>query len=163
MGLSDDWLAIGNALSTYVVALDSRDLGLFDLVFTKDAKIDLVGVGVFSPEEYASMCEKSLPQFDATHHHLGLPVISIQGDTAHARTYFTAQHTINALAPQPHFMIGGWYDDDLVRTADGWRIAHKTGTAVWSDGNPKVLGYDGEPGASPRAPGHSAPAWLTKR
>ena len=163
MALTDDWLAISNVLSTYVVALDSRNVGLFDQVFTNDAKIDLSGVGVFSPAEYAAMCEKSLVKFDATHHHLGLPVISIQGDAAHARTYFTAQHTVNALAPRPHYMIGGWYDDDLARTANGWRITWRRGTAVWFDGNPEVLGYDIAAGASPRAPGHAAPEWLIRR
>jgi hypothetical protein len=67
------------------------------------------------------------------------------------------------LCGQPHFTIGGWYDDDLIRTADGWHIVHRTGTAVWFDGNPKVLEYDTESGAPPRVLGHAAPEWLTTR
>ena len=40
------------------------------------------------------------------------------------------------------------------------RIVRRRGTAVWYDGNPDVLGYAFPMGASPRGPGHTAPAWL---
>src|SRR5262249_4656617 len=106
------------------------------------------------------LAEEGLGNLDATQHHLGLPLIRIDGDRAHARCYFMAQHVRNALAPNPFLLIGGWYTDDLVRTERGWRIGRRVGTALWYDGNPLVLGYEFPMGAVPRGDGHKAPGWL---
>jgi hypothetical protein len=152
---------IKRAIGLYVIALDSRELPLFDQVFTPDAQIILGGVGEMTRDSYKEMAVKGLGALDATQHHLGLPVIDLDGDRAHARCYFMAQHVVNALAPNPFLLIGGWYTDDLVRTADGWRITKRIGNAVWYDGNPAVLGMGDFPmGATPRGDGHKAPGWL---
>jgi hypothetical protein len=151
---------IQRALAIYVIALDSRELSLFDQCFTPDAEIALAGMGRMTPEGYRQMAEAGLGALDATQHHIGLPLINLDGDRADARCYFMAQHVRNALAPNPCLLIGGWYTDSLVRTGAGWRIARREGTALWYDGNPLVLGYDFPTGAVPRGPGHAAPSWL---
>jgi hypothetical protein len=38
-----------------------------------------------------------------------------------------------------NFVIGGYYEDDLVRTAAGWRIRHRRLVMTWREGNPGVL------------------------
>lgn len=154
---------IHTALATYVIAIDCRDFTLFDQCFAPDAVLEFAFMGRYSPAEYAAMSAESLAGFDATHHHLSLPALRIEGDTAHARSYFTAQHTKNALAPRPHLIIGGWYDDRLERRDGRWLIVHKQGTTVWSDGNPDVLGGAFPMGAAPRGPRHAAPDWLKRR
>jgi len=152
---------IQRAIAIYVVAVDTRDLSLFDQCFVPDAQIILGGVGDMTPTSYREMAGPALGHLSATQHHLGLPIIELDGDKAHARCYFMAQHVRNDLAPNPFLMIGGWYTDDLVRTEEGWRITRRIGTAVWYDGNPDVLGMGNFPmGATPRAEGHLAPAWL---
>jgi len=150
---------IQRALATYVVALDSRELALFRQCFTPDAKIVLAGMGDMTTDSYIKLAEEGLGRLDATQHHLGLPLIRLDGDRAQARCYFMAQHARNDLAPDPLLLIGGWYTDELVRTDKGWRISRREGTAIWYDGNPQVLGYDFPMGAVPRGPGHKAPAW----
>ena len=167
-GLNDDAVTrlldiqdIQRALGLYVIALDSRELSLFDQVFVPGAPINLGGMGEMTPESYKEAAAKGLGALSATQHHLGLPVIELSGDIAHARCYFMAQHVRNDLAPNPFLLIGGWYTDDLKRTEAGWRITRRTGTALWYDGNPDVLGMGGFPmGATPRGEGHFAPAWL---
>ena len=152
---------IQRVLGLYVIALDSRDLALFDQCFTPDAAINLSGMGAMTPATYREMAIAGLGVLDATQHHLGLPLIQLDGDHAHARCYFMAQHVRNALAPNPFLLIGGWYTDDLVRTAQGWRITNRIGTALWYDGNPEVLGMGAFPmGATPRGDGHLPPGWL---
>jgi hypothetical protein len=152
---------IKRAIGLYVIALDSRELPLFDQVFVPEATIILGGVGEMTPASYKEMAVKGLGALDATQHHLGLPVIDLEGDRAHARCYFLAQHVRNDLAPNPFLLIGGWYTDDLIRTDAGWRITKRIGTALWYDGNPEVLGMGNFPmGATPRGDGHKAPAWL---
>jgi hypothetical protein len=167
-GLSDDAVSrlldiedIKRALGLYVIALDSRELPLFDRVFVPGAYINLGGMGEMTPESYKEAAVKGLSALNATQHHLGLPVIDLDGDVAHSRCYFIAQHVRNDLTPNPFLLIGGWYTDDLKRTEDGWRITKRIGTALWYDGNPEVLGMGDFPmGATPRGDGHGAPAWL---
>jgi hypothetical protein len=155
-----DYEDIRRVLGLYVVAIDSRDFALFDECFTPDAPINLAGMPPMNPASYRVLAEQGLAALDGTQHHLGLPLIRLDGDRAHARTYFMAQHVKNALAPAACLLIGGWYTDRLLRTERGWRIADREGTAIWYDGNPMVLGYDFPMGAVPRGPGHAAPAWV---
>ena len=152
---------INRALALYVVAVDTRELSLFDRVFMPEARIILGGVGEMTPASYKAMAVAGLGALSGTQHHLGLPLIDLDGDRAHARCYFMAQHVRNDLAPDPFLMIGGWYTDDLIRTEDGWRIEQRIGTAVWYQGNPAVLGMGDFPmGATPRGDGHLPPDWL---
>ncbi|MDB5394704.1 MAG: nuclear transport factor 2 family protein [Rhodospirillales bacterium] len=168
--LNDDALSrlldlqdIQRALALYVVAIDTRELSLFDQCFTPDAQIILGGVGEMTPTSYKELAAKGLGALNATQHHLSLPLIDLDGDRAHARCYFMAQHVRNDLTPKPFLMIGGWYTDDLLRTEDGWRITRRIGTALWYDGNPEVLGMGNFPmGATPRAEGHLPPDWLMR-
>ncbi len=46
---------------------------------------------------------------------------------------------------------GGWYDDELVETADGWRIKVRAYGSNWWRGNPAVGGNGFDP-----ASGHAA-------
>ena len=38
-----------------------------------------------------------------------------------------------------NYIIAGRYDDRVVRTPDGWRIAHRVLTVDWTEGNPAVV------------------------
>jgi hypothetical protein len=152
---------IKRTIGLYVVSIDTRDLSLFDKIFTPDAPIILGGMPEMTPASYKKIGAEGLSALDATQHHLGLPVINLDGDRAHARCYFMAQHVRNDLAPNPFLLIGGWYTDELARTEAGWRITKRVGTALWYDGNPNVLGMGDFPmGATPRGDGHKAPGWL---
>ena len=42
--------------------------------------------------------------------------------------------------PLHYFFLGGRYDDELVRTPDGWRIAKRVESLLWFQGSlPKEL------------------------
>lgn len=59
-------------------------------------------------------------------HMLSIPVISVHDDTAHARTDYLAIHKVRTeSANAERFDACGAFHDDLVRTADGWRIKHR--------------------------------------
>jgi len=153
---------IEQVLATYPIAIDTRRPELLDRCFAAQARLHLDGVGELDLDGYKELCRTALPGLDATQHHLGLPAIRVEGERAFSRCYFVAQHVRNALAPRAALLVGGWYDDELARAAGAWRIARRRGTAVWYDGNPDVLGYAFPMGASPRGPGHAAPAWLLR-
>jgi hypothetical protein len=161
-GTAEDVVAIQQALARYVIAVDSRAPELLRRCFTADAVIRLAGLPELTVDGYIAIAGEALPKLDATLHHLGLPAIMVDGDRASSRVYFMANHVRNALAPAPTgLMIGGWYDDELVRTDAGWRIERRTGTALWAEGNPDVIEGANYPlGATPRGPGHEAPDWM---
>ena len=161
-GVAEDVIAIQQVLARYVIAIDTRTPEMLRDCFTPDATLRLSGMPELTVDGYVAIAGEALPKLDATLHHLGLPAIRVEGDRAHSRCYFMANHVRNALAPAPTgLMIGGWYDDELVRTDAGWRITLRTGIAVWAEGNSKVIeGADYPLGATPRGPGHEAPTWL---
>ena len=57
-------------------------------------------------------------------HHISNPLIEVAGDDATARSYFA----VHANAGPDH---SGTYDDRLVRTANGWRFAHRRVRVDW--------------------------------
>ncbi|MCX6386165.1 MAG: nuclear transport factor 2 family protein [Solirubrobacterales bacterium] len=48
-------------------------------------------------------------------------------------------HVFKGAEGGDHYLVGGHYVDRLVRTADGWRIAHRTLHATWMEGNASVF------------------------
>ena len=151
---------IQQVLLLYAVALDSRALDLLAQVFVPDARIEIPGVGTVDLAGYQAACTAGLGALDATQHVVGAPLLRIDGDVAHARSYLVAQHVMNAAAPEATLLIGAWYNDELTRRPEGWRITARTGNAVWWSGNASILGMTGLPNAFPRQAGHEAPAWL---
>lgn len=151
---------IQQVLLKYPIAIDAREYDLLDPLFWPGAKVLLSGLPDLDAASYKEICRTNLSGFDATQHTVGPAAMEISGDTAHTRCYFIAQHSKNALRPNPHLIIGGWYDDEFERRGGVWRIAVRRGTAAWFDGNPEVLGYPVPPGGLDWNPGRNCPAWL---
>ena len=60
---------------------------------------------------------------------------SSHGDRARSCTYFLDYHIIaTGPATETVFTMGGFYQDRLTRTADGWRINERVELGVWMDG-----------------------------
>ena len=142
-----DVYEIQQLLYRYATALDTRQLDLLDDCFTPDARLDMSVAGTHSPAQYKAMAAEALAKLDATHHLIGNPAITVNGDTARAHSYYQAQHARNDLAPASLLLVAGWIDDELVRVDGRWRIVSRVGRAVWFDGNPAVLGLEALPGA----------------
>jgi hypothetical protein len=63
-----------------------------------------------------------------TLHRITNQAISVEGDGATARSYVDA--VLMGVDGQTGMNAIGFYDDRLVRTDEGWRIAHRTYTMV---------------------------------
>jgi hypothetical protein len=72
--------------------------------------------------------ERSHAMAGHTMHRLTNQVITVNGDRAEARTYVDG--LIMAADNGSGVNAVGFYDDDLVRSADGWRIAGRRFTLV---------------------------------
>lgn len=131
--MSDDQRAdrqdITDVLVRYATGIDRRDWPLFRTVFTDDCELDYGEIGVWhGVDAVADFMEQSHAMAGHTLHRLTNHAISVDGDQAEARTYvdayiMSADNTsgVNAV---------GFYDDQLVRTTDGWRVARRRFTSV---------------------------------
>lgn len=127
----------------YCRALDTKNWALLDEVFVPEATADLAGpnhlVGI---EAIRGRIRGALGILDDSQHLVGNHEVVVDGDTATHRCYLQAQHVREAAIGGPNYIVAGRYEDRLVRTDTGWRIAHRTLTVMWTDGNLAVARGD---------------------
>ena len=46
---------------------------------------------------------------------------------------------LEADGSERHYLLGGYYQYDMVRTSEGWKIKKYSLTKTWSSGDPSVL------------------------
>ena len=138
MSEHEDRQAIVDLTIAYAWALDMREFELLRNIFLPEATALLVDerIGVDSIIERV---RSALEPLDASHHLIGNHQVTVDGDRATCRCYLQAQHVREATQGGSNYIFAGRYEDDLVRTAAGWRIARRTLVRVWSDGNPAVV------------------------
>ena len=138
-----DRVEIQDLLVRYTVAIDRKDWKLLDTCFTPDAYVDYTSTGGSKGvyPEVRRWLEKALAPFPMTVHYISNSTVELAGDRARARTY-----VINPMGfPKPDgslhiFTVGGYYQDELVRTAEGWRIARRVEEQAFLDGTlPEAL------------------------
>lgn len=126
---TDPRLDISDLLVRYATGIDRRDWPLFRTVFTDDCELDYGEVGTWKGvDAVTDFMEQTHAMAGRTMHRLTNQAITVDGDKASSRTYVDAvimfgdnQAGVNAL---------GFYDDEIVRTPEGWRIARRRFTQV---------------------------------
>ena len=138
-----DRIQINDLLIRYTVAIDTKDWKLLDTCFTPDAHVDYTASGGTkgSYPEVREWLEKALAAFPMTMHLIGNTTLALEGDVARARTY-----VINPMGfPNPDgslqiFTVGAHYNDRLVWTDEGWRIAERVEEQAYLEGSlPEAL------------------------
>ena len=100
-------------------------------IFTEDAIDDRGRIPVpVGRQAIEDMFTRALKQFAATAHVISSVEIALDGDDATSATYVTAWHWnadgSDATVRPADFALIAIYEDRLRRTAEGWRIAHRT-------------------------------------
>ena len=134
-----DRQAIVELTHAYCWALDSRDWAGLDQVFLPDATADLRSPLLEGRDAIRTRISRAIDPLDATQHAVSNHMIVVDGDRATCRCYLHAQHVRTAAEGTPNYIIAGRYEDEMVRTPDGWRISFRRLVVVWSDGNPDVI------------------------
>ena len=127
-GISDR-LEIEQLLIDYSTAIDKRQFDDLDRVFTPDAYIDYRAMGGIDgrfPEVKAWLAQV-LPNFPAYGHMLGNFDVHIDRDTASSRTICFNPMVLGGDQNQILF-CGLWYEDEFVRTPEGWRMNSRVET-----------------------------------
>ena len=106
----------------YLRCLDLKHWDEFAALFLPDATGDYAGLAFSSREELVGYMRENLPASRITLHQAHHPEIEVDGDRATARWYLHDK----VFVPEFDVAIEGaaFYEDRLVRTADGWRLAH---------------------------------------
>jgi len=117
-----DPLEIRELSLRYNQLADAADGPNYARLFTADGELHLVGNRVYrGPAELAQACEGTR----VTAHITTDATIVIDGDSARQRSRLLAFYVSEDHA-ENDFVCTGWYIDELVRTADGWRISKRT-------------------------------------
>ena len=131
-----DRAAISDLLDDYAHAIDARDFAGVAAVFTPDATLDYSSAGGPSGDrdEVVHWFRQSLPAVTLTQHLLTNRRIRVDGDAATASTQLFNPLLFGGEESTQVLLLGGLYDDRLVRTADGWRISYRVHKTFWTAG-----------------------------
>jgi SnoaL-like domain len=130
-------------VSQYCRALDTQNWPLLGEVFEPDSTAELgTPVLLSGIDAIVGRIRGALTGLDESQHLVGNHEVTVDGDHATHRCYLQAQHVRRAATGGPNYIVAGSYDDRFVRTPAGWRIAHRTLTVMWTDGNVVVAHGD---------------------
>jgi uncharacterized protein (TIGR02246 family) len=136
---TDDRAEITELLARYAIACDRREFEQVGECFTEDGQATFAGTRL-EPGRAAIVAHLApLADVAMTQHVVGTTSITLDGDRATATSYTT----VTFVRPAPdggHEAVhrGLSYDDQLVRTADGWKFAERFHQALWSTSEPTV-------------------------
>ena len=125
----EDRQDITDLLVRYGTGIDRRDWSLFRTVFADDCEVDYGEIGTWhGVDAVTDFMDTTHAMAGHTLHRLTNQAITLDGDNASARTYIDA--VIMFGDNQSGVNAWGFYDDEIVRTTDGWRIARRRFTQV---------------------------------
>jgi hypothetical protein len=121
-----DRLEIQDLITAYSYAVDFHRFDDLDDIFSADGVLDLTETGgIAGPlPEVKQWLATVLPHFAGHQHLVATSQVTIDGDTATARSICHNPMWFTDPA-QPPLYVGLWYLDDFVRTDAGWRIARR--------------------------------------
>jgi hypothetical protein len=123
----------------YTWALDTKNVEDLRNVFTTDATATLRGVECSGVDAIIARIGGAVLRLDHTQHLVGNHQVTVDGDTGTHRCHLQSQHVLARTEGGDNYIVGGYYEDRVVRTPDGWRIAHRLMQQTWTEGNPAVV------------------------
>jgi len=147
---TNDTTEIVNVINLYALAVDATRWDLFERIFAPDVEVNALPNGHWT--DLASLRQKWAEfhdPLDGSTHTFTNHCVAVSGGTARALSYVMVRLMRRMSKGESFYECGGWYDDRLVRTADGWRIRGRTYGSNWWRGNPAVGGDGFDPALRP--------------
>lgn len=140
MTTPEDTVQVIATINLYATALDTHRYDLFERVFTEDARADFGGAAAFEGRETLVEAFKAIhAPFHSTQHITSGHSVTVEADTACCLSYVHAYFTRHIDGVHCVFDSSGWYDDQLVRQIDGWRIRNRVSRMVTANGDRRVM------------------------
>ena len=134
---------ISAVLHRYCQAIDTKDWRLLESCFTEDLVADFTSFAgreaVEGRDKWLQAIKGTIAGLDATQHMTGNHIHTVDGDAAQLSAYIQAVHMLANDKGDSEYTVGGWYDIDLRRTGDGWRICRYALNVRWHRGNRGIL------------------------
>ena len=136
----EDRFAIADVMSSYALALDTKDYPLLRSLFTVDVEVmmtfdsnspDAGEIQLTGVEAWIEFVEKALDGTRASQHLLGNPAISFNGEKAIVRTNLQATEYYKD-ANKPKTTVWGVYETHMVKDKK-WKITKHTITSIGSE------------------------------
>lgn len=113
---------IGQVMIRYATSVDQRDMERYGSCFAPDVTVTGFGPDdTIGRDAWVGFVESALKNFGGTHHQITNQEVTVDGDTAHMRSYVQATHEL-ANDDEHLLILYAIYDDQLTRTADGWQF-----------------------------------------
>jgi hypothetical protein len=139
-GNMTDGESIVQLMNLYALAVDAKQLDLWDRVFVPDVEADYPwgrwdNLQSWREDFLVAMVEP----FDVTQHLVLNLNWNLSGDAGYAVSQGLFR-LIRRGFPGGEAVAGGaWFDDELRMTADGWRISRRVCRVTWMEGNLAVM------------------------
>lgn len=125
---------IDELLVSYATALDNRDWALLEQCFVEDAQVTYLGRSPLEGRQAViDYCRTALSRFELTQHLVGNHAVELGDQSAEATSYVRAEHILHRDGERCRWSLGGRYEDRLVRTGQGWRIAERALIHLWDE------------------------------
>ena len=120
---------VADVIVLYATGIDRRDWDLFRTCFTEDCHADYGDVGVWDGvEAITEFMVKSHAGMGHTLHRITNEAVTRSASGVAARSYVDA--ILLGADNRAGVHAIGYYDDELVQTASGWKIARRRFTMV---------------------------------
>ncbi len=140
----NDFHDITRRVYEYGYGIDTRDWTLYRSIFANEIHMNFQSyngnpAATMQADDWVAGCRRLFDNLDATQHSMTNPLVEVTGDTARCRMYMQAEHFLQNTSGNSDFALGGYYDDQLIRTVDGWKITAVTLNVFWSRGNRQIM------------------------
>lgn len=119
---------------------DTRQWNELATIFTDRVRLDYTALtggepATLAPTDIVAGWKAGLGGLDGTQHLIAGVVITVDADTAQ----FQATHVLDNPHGDRHWVLGGHYHIDLIRSGQNWLISALTMTPTWSTGNRGIM------------------------
>jgi hypothetical protein len=129
--VSNDAQELRQLVERYAFGCDHQDEALLRSVFVDGAVLNVHRSdrpSTMTMPDDVGRIPKGLSRYDHTFHFVGNHRCEVDGDSATGETYCFAHHVTGT----DNFVMTIRYEDQYVRTADGWRIKQRDLRLLWT-------------------------------
>ncbi|CAN5265727.1 hypothetical protein BH10PSE12_BH10PSE12_06190 [soil metagenome] len=141
-----DILNIQRLLYTSLRSTDEKDWTLFKACFADEVTIDFVGVQPAATVSIEALCAQSERNYvDLKTQHMSTNLdVRVEGNSARSTSHGRARHEYvgdgaSVSSDRAIWHIYARYENDYIRTADGWKISRIMMEPLWQEGNLHLL------------------------
>jgi hypothetical protein len=131
----EDRVEIQEMLARYGRCLDGHDWEGFRALFADDLHADhgVVAPPIDGLDTFMAAVKLMAGFMEYGQHYVTNAEVEIRGDEATARAFVLAMHDVILDGERQLVPAGGWYEDSLRRTPDGWEIYRLIVHETWLD------------------------------